>query len=90
MLTFIVDQVWKGPAAKQQVIYHSLSAESRVFGRAEKLVVFARELSGADRLRVGLPHEGQSAYGYMSFGCGTGMPVDVDTELARIPSTKRQ
>ena len=44
MLTFIVDQVWKGPAAKQQVIYHSLSAESRVFGRAEKLVVFAREL----------------------------------------------
>jgi hypothetical protein len=89
LLTFVVDQIWKGSAAKEQLIYHQISAESRVFRTGEKLVVFARLLTAADRERVGLPREGAPVFGYRSFDCPAA-PIDVYGGLARLPSVKPQ
>jgi len=88
VLTLDVDKVWKGAVTKRQVIYHAVSVESRVFSSSDRLVVFARELSGDDRVLVGLPLAGPPAFGYLSFNCDTGMPVDIDSALPRMPSSK--
>ena len=85
VVTFDVDQVWKGPVARCQVIYHVLSVESRRFTIGDRLVVFAHELSGEDRQLVGLNTAGPPAFGYMSFHCVTDVPDDIDSELPRLP-----
>jgi len=85
VVTFDVDQVWKGPVTRHQVIYHPLSAESRMFTVGDRLVVFAHELSGENRQLVGLDTAGPPAFGYMSFNCVTDVPDDIGSELPRLP-----
>ena len=88
VLTFDVDKVWKGAVTERQTIYQAVSVESRIFTYGDHLVVFAHELSRESRLRVGLQSAGPPAFGHMSFNCVTDMPVDVDSELPRMPSWK--
>jgi hypothetical protein len=87
VLTFDVDKVWKGAVTEQQVIYHAVSVESRIFSVGDRLVVFAHELSRESRLRVGLQQAGPPAFGH-SFDCVTDMTVDLGPELPRMPSSK--
>jgi hypothetical protein len=87
VLTLEVEKVWKGPVSHRQVIYHLVSVESRIFNSGDRLVVFAHQLSEENRVRVGLQRMGPPAFGYMSFSCVTDMPVDVDSELPRLPAS---
>lgn len=88
VLTFDVDQVWKGPVTRRQIIHRPVSVESRIFTLGQRMVVFAHELSGENRQRVGLNPVGPPAFGYMSFNCVTDMPVDIDSELPRLPVSR--
>ena len=88
VVTFVADRVWKGPAAKQQVIHHLRHTESREFQMGQSLVVFARRLDADDRERVGLPRRGTPAYGYRTFACGTDLTIEFINELLRLPSVK--
>jgi hypothetical protein len=88
VLTFEVDKVWKGPVTRRQIIYHVRTVEGRVFNEGDHLVVFAHQLSEQDRALVGLPSAGPAAFGWSSFNCVTDMPVDIDSELPRMPFSK--
>jgi hypothetical protein len=84
VVTFDVDQVWKGPVTRRQVIHHARSVDNREFAIGDRSVIFAHELSGEQRERVGL-NTGPPAFGYMSFSCVTYLPGDIDSELPRRP-----
>src|SRR5262249_24822624 len=88
-LTLEVEESWKGETGKTQLVYHSVSVESRVFGAGERFVMFAKQLKPSERGRVGLSMDGPPAFFYLSFDCGgTGGVVDLDQELRRRPSVK--